>query len=281
MDLTEMDVRLIKQAENICKIFKSNHIYFCHIERELSLPRIIVENYPQFRQPLDEQFEAEMKKTVEKHFSPERKISIHYDIGEGSPNRELVHRTEIKNIDLLIMGKKTHSGSLGITVQKVLNSCPCSVLVIHEQFKGEMKKVLVSSDYKENSIEALHVAAKIVESNELSELKVVNVYDQPKYDSGAIMTQAQLTELIEKGCQEDFHVMLGKAKLANLNAEAVCLLNINYMGAELVTAYANSKEFDLLVAGSAGKTGIKRLFLGSFSEKLADKFRNHALLIIK
>lgn len=128
-------------------------------------------------------------------------------------------------------------------------------------------KILVAYDGSENATRALRVGARLAKS-EGSELVVINVYTfsllytSPDFSptgetiqalEGALREKAQ--KIVEKGAEiAREEGVEARAEVADSESEVEGILD-----------FAEKGNFDLIVIGSRGLTGFKKLVLGSVS----------------
>ncbi len=103
VDGTDMDETLVDCAHYMAKICKATTVYIMHVARNLELPREIADQYPELKEPADESLERRFEELVGVVFSDLSHVSVHVEIKEGHPEKELLRWTKIKDIDLVIM----------------------------------------------------------------------------------------------------------------------------------------------------------------------------------
>ncbi|HEY3497903.1 MAG TPA: universal stress protein [Polyangiaceae bacterium] len=133
------------------------------------------------------------------------------------------------------------------------------------------RRILVPVDYSENSRQSLIFAAKLA-AGVGAALDVVHVWDRPAYVSDAVMVRrpgqehCSLAELIEDNAQRDMKEFLATVAFpAGLTVEGrLCSGD----PVSTLIAEAKSKQHDLVVIGTHGRTGLAHMLLGSVTEKL-------------
>lgn len=80
-----------------------------------------------------EHFEEGFKKIVERARS--HNLEVKTDMAVGHPAEQIIHRAEIENIDLIILGRRGKSlfkkMIMGSTSERVLRYAHCPVMVVH------------------------------------------------------------------------------------------------------------------------------------------------------
>lgn len=129
------------------------------------------------------------------------------------------------------------------------------------------QKLLVPVDFSAHSAEAVHVATDLARRYDAS-LTLIHVYDPLVYalpDGFTLFTQPQLERVFEA-----LESQLAGAKAQAIEAGATRVQTRLLQGtiAGQITEYSARGEFDLVVMGTHGRTGMKHLVLGSIAEKV-------------
>jgi nucleotide-binding universal stress UspA family protein len=187
-------------------------------------------------------------------------------IEKGHAADKVIEKAHDEKADLIILGSRGLSGIknflLGGVSQKVSTYAPCSVLVVKRKIRA-IKKVLIAVDgstYSENAVSFLrsHFLPKSFTS------VIINVWDYP-------FTPPKFpVETIEK---KYTRAMFGGV----FEAQALC---VDGDPAQMIANTARRKNFDLIVIGSKGLTGIKQFFLGSVARKVIT-YSNNSVLVVK
>ncbi|WP_113930376.1 universal stress protein [Bacillus sp. P14.5] len=166
------------------------------------------------------------------------------------------------------------------------------------------KNILLAYDNTDGSKKALEKSVELLAHNKEANLTVVHVTDKRDY------TEEQGTEHFTQSLDVT-HTGLGSLDAQNLphsydnkfedrhpikktkNADVFQSVreNLESRGihanyelltgseAESICSYANDHEVDIIVVGSSSKTGIKKWFLGSVSEKVSHNCASSILIV--
>jgi len=283
LDLSLMDRELIEYTAFICNKIKPDKIYFSHIHRNLSVPPEVVKEFPEFREPIDETILAEIKKKVQTFFTGIEAYDVDYEVVEGAPSKELLHRVEVKNIDLLIMGRKSQLPGNGIIPRQIARYSQSSVLLVPETAKKQLSHILVPIDFSEYSKLAVEEAIMIASADVAKDIDVeaLNIFDLPSFGGGVSYGNKKLEPLIRSNSVDAYNTFMKGIETKDITINPTFQVNTRYAGANLVNGFAHRKNADLIVVGAQGKTGLKRIFIGSFTEKLIDSNDDLPLLVVK
>ena len=177
LDSSELDKVLIKAAAEIASFGGVDNIYFVTVVKSLEAPESIKNTYPNLHTPFDEQMEKEMQDHINGAFS-ESNCSFHFDVLEGDSTKQIIRWAKLKEIDLIVLGKKAHKTARGTTAQSIVNISNCSVLFVTESCKIGPKSILIPTDFSEASSLAFEMALTISKQDKAS-VTVLHTYEVP------------------------------------------------------------------------------------------------------
>jgi nucleotide-binding universal stress UspA family protein len=189
----------------------------------------------------------------------------------GQPADEIVRVAEEVRSSLVVVGAKPRHGAervLGHVAERVVRYAHTSVLVARAG--PETRKILIATDFTEGSLPALQLAAKLVEKTGV-EATLLHVMQLPKATALTAAASAlgspwapppkvvieQLEELGRKTL-EGFAQQYRFAHVEQLEGDP----------AAAIMARAQSLDAEMILMGSHGRTGLRRLVLGSTAEKV-------------
>lgn len=129
------------------------------------------------------------------------------------------------------------------------------------------QRLMVPVDFSAYSAEAVRVAADIARRYDAS-LTLVHVYDPLVYalpDGFVLFTQPQLEKLFEA---LEGQLASAKALAVDAGAPRVETKLLQGFVAGQIADFAARGEYDLIVMGTHGRTGMKHLMLGSIAENV-------------
>ena len=137
--------------------------------------------------------------------------------------------------------------------------------------KGKFSKILVAIDGSEPSMDAADYAilmagrynSDLVALHVLPERIRYEYEDRIDSDIPSITTSREIVELPRQGLEEKaFNKIKEKCKENNVKVNTEVINNTRSVAAEVVD-YAESNNIDLIVIGTRGRSGFKKLLLGS------------------
>jgi nucleotide-binding universal stress UspA family protein len=192
-------------------------------------------------------------------------------VDQGSAYAEIVRRAEHWRPDLLVVGSHGHTGLkrilLGSVAERVTRYAPCAVLVARPG--AHASTVVAATDLSDVSLPAL-TAGRDEAARRHAALVVVHAVDiEPTYAmAGLPFGGVPLTVSAEvlRDVQAAASTMLTTAlKSAKTTAEARVVAGD---AAAAIVNEAETRDAELVVVGTHGRTGLARVALGSVAEKV-------------
>ena len=284
LDFTDTDTTLIKYTAFLCESIKPDRIYFIHVEKDLEIPREAQQLLPDMGSSVDEKY----KKAIEDKLSEEFKYIDWIDhvvgIVEGQPFSKLLHWAKIKDVDLLVVGRKNPEYGSGIVAHKLARKAPCNVLLVPENPPKSLTKILMPVDMSEHSKLAAQMALRLSYPSPDCSIQPFCVFVRPDADMLQSLNDEEREDFIKSAVLHvnesyDEWVMSFDA------ADADQLKNFNIVEgnhiARTICRFTSEKEGSLIVMGSKGANAVEALLLGSNTEKVIMQNLTIPLLVVK
>ena len=171
----------------------------------------------------------------------------------NDPYRLIVETAAEKNVDMIIIGRRGRTGLMkvlmGSVTAKVIGHAPCKVLVVPKAARIEYKKLLVATDGSEHSMEAASEVLGIAKRCG-SNIIVVSVANLDIEVEKATANVGRIVEMAQKdGIPVETLTPLGRPH-------------------NVIVETAGGRAVDLIVMGTCGETGFRKLLMGSTTEKV-------------
>lgn len=266
LDFSSLDQTLVAYTSFIAKQTGANKIYFIHVERDLTVGKMMYELTSE--EPLDEFLLRRMKDFVGNNFENLADYDVQYEVLEGSPAKKLLQWVQLKNIDLMIIGQHgKNSGGLVIP-SKIARNAHCSVLFVPPMSKRRLEKFVVPVDFSKASIQAMNAALSLAALKENSEVMSMHIYDLPELDKYGDLIEKRYKPIMESAVEDEFKIFEKELIESDVKTSKTFQVNWNYQGALYVEQFAKAQGADIIVISAQGKSALGRIFLGSFTEKL-------------
>lgn len=198
----------------------------------------------------------------------EEGIEVRLKFEEGEPYTKLVDILYAEESDLLVLGKSGKGGLakalIGSTASRAIGASPVDVLVIPKNTTLKLKKMLVPVDGSLYSEEAAMRALELA-SHLKSEIILLSVVEIPFELYETATDIGKMVEHLKTEAEEFIRKLKSKYKEKGIEVKGYVVEGIVE---EKILEIAEKEEVDLIIMGSHGKTGLKRLLMGSVTEKV-------------
>jgi len=170
------------------------------------------------------------------------------------PYRYIVEEASRLKADLIVMGRHGRTGlgrlMMGSVTARVVGHAGCNVLIVPRSAVFGCKKILIATDGSEFSNKAVHNATDLAAAcgGEVVIVSVAQSGAEIKDAEAAVKTAREIAE--KKGVKK---------------VSAVTPTGTAY---DMIIDAAGRENVDLVVVGSHGRTGLRRLLMGSVAERV-------------
>jgi nucleotide-binding universal stress UspA family protein len=194
-----------------------------------------------------------------------RGISLETLLVKGEPHEALSAAARDYSCDLVVIGKRGHDlppgAQMGRVTERVIGYCPTDVLVVPVRGSLNISRLLLPVDgsrfSRRAAVQALGLAG---ESG--STLLVMSVLDAPP---GFMTEVPEVAHDLLNNLENLVGEVAQKAADQGVPCETRVAVGSTY---RIIVELAGEWEAGLIVMGSHGRTGLKRLLMGSVTERV-------------
>lgn len=212
---------------------------------------------------------------------------------QGIPFVEVIRKVLRDGHDLVMKGAGgSDGGSLffASTDLHLLRKCPCPVWVIKKSGQSRYARIVaaVNPDPADAQRDALNtlimdLATSLSKIDE-SELHVVNVWrlieeDTLRHSAFAKVAEAQVDLLVEEKRRQSEKVLQGLLSGYPGYSAHRHVHSLKGEARYVIPAFAETKQVDLIVMGTVGRTGIRGLFIGNTAEAILNQVKCSVLAV--
>ncbi len=283
VDLTEMDEKLVGYVAKLSNTIALDRVYFFNVLKSLELPKSITKKYPNLIAPLDETTKKEIQFTIDEVAGNQLNVEYEIDVAEGSRVEQILKWAKIKEIDLIVLGRKSTLKGDGIVSTKIVRLAPCSVALVPEQLPESVEKVLVPIDYSKPSNLALEFAINLRQTSTQPKAGIVclNVYNVPSGYSTSGKTYEEFAEIMKKNAMDSFQELIKSYALKEVTIDAKFELEDDDHVANIIYKIAVQEKVSAIIIGSRGRTQAASFILSSTAEKLLRRDSSITLIVVK
>ncbi len=180
-------------------------------------------------------------------------------------SQAIVDEATNKKVDMIVIGRRGYKGLvkalMGEVAAKVIAHAPCKVLVVPKAAQIEYRNILVATDG------STHANAAVSETIAIAK----------RCGSHVIALSAIRDESEREEAKNIANKAVEMAQKDGVSAEAVIPLGKSF---NVIVETAGGRGVDLIVMGAYGKTGVKKLLMGSSTEKVIGT-AGCAVLVVK
>lgn len=221
-----------------------------------------------------ERARARLEEFVEQHLR--MVIPIHFEIPVGHPFEEIVSFCERRQVDLLVMGAQGNSGRgwrTGVLATNCVRRAPVDVLLVRGFQDKRFKKLLVCVDFSETAKRAIEQGIMIALQDRAT-VEFLFVFQPINEMTGDLAAFVQIMPPLNnvdyrKTAEKDLEAFLQPylEGLGDLEIQTTVIENSRVSDA--IIDRANDSGANLVVLGTRGRTGLKRLlFMGTTAERI-------------
>lgn len=281
LDQTDNDKILFQFVSHICSKIEIDKVYFIHVTKTLEWPPEIIEKYPDCLAPIDENIHQIIQEQISTYLAKDLIPDSEILVFDGNPEEVLLKEVNIKEIDLLVMGKKSIDQGTGRTARRMANLAQCSVALISNSFQDALKTefaMMVSVDFNDSSINAAKMAEMIRSANN-AKMLLHHVYRVPSGYHYSGKSFDDFAEIMKNNAQDKMNNLVNNAQLEKAKYKQIYTLDTKNNIARKISETAEKEKVHLIVVGSKGRTKIASVFLGSTAEQLVTHTDKNILIV--
>ena len=287
LELGPTDDRILEYLNFFTREIPTGAAYFLHVLPRFDLFNTMVEREAQAvvsNYEINDEVVARMERKIRARLANDNAVHIEFDVKEGDPLEELLEDAADVKADLVVIGQRSGVSHHGILAKNLARKATCNALIIPDEAKAQISRILVPIDFSEYSIKALRTAIALkLELYEPAEIVCLNVFEVPNLSVYKIQkTREQFQEMLEKDHREAFDAFLNTHVpdyKGDIKVELICREGAGI--AQYIMDYAAGEEASLIVMGAKGHSQVELLLMGSVTEKLLAINESIPTLVVK
>lgn len=281
VDLTEMDETLVQYVAMLSNNISLDKVYFFNVLKNLELPDAILKKYPNLVAPLDEATTKEIQYTIDEAAGNQLKAEYEINVTEGNRAEQILKWARIKEVDLIVLGRKSGLEGEGIVSGKVIKLAPCSVIMVPEVLPQSLKKIVIPIDFSAASKLAFDFSIMLYSNIPGLKITCLNIYDVPSGYSISGKSYDEFAEIMKHNAQESIDEFLSEYNTKGTEVEAKIELDENGHIAKKIYQFSIKEKASAIVIGSKGRTQAAAVLIGSIAEKLINLNAQLPLIVVK
>ncbi|NVK49104.1 MAG: universal stress protein [Cyclobacteriaceae bacterium] len=281
LDQSPLDKTLIEFAKFVAKVNQTKKIFFVNVIKNLSVPKEVLEEFPNLVENMVSERQNAMKKSVSEVFGHQKEISLNYIVKEGNLSKKILKLAEEKSVDMIIIGRKTNLPGTGIAALRLARRASCSLLIVPEDSVPKVKKILVPSDFSDYSRDAMEEAIMIAARHGHAEIVCQNVYNVPSGYHFTGKTYEEFTQIMQMHAEINYKKFIRKIDTKGIKITPIYTKDDDDDPVQEIISKALEIEADGIIIGAKGRTAATALFIGSMAERLIQYNDSLPLLVTR
>ncbi len=287
LDATEMDATLIQFATFVAQAKSVESIHFVNVIMKTQLPSKLRKEFPDLMEKalLDRRRELEQK--VIEHFDLTLDVKVKIAVEQGPlPSKQILDLANRHNIDVIVVGRKKNLRNNSVVTQRLARRASCSLLIVPEKEYASARKLMVATDFSNDSIGAMNAAVDMAmrEVTRGNQVEVIchHSYQVPVGYHYTGKSFDQSAHVMEENARKRYKRFIRQVDTKDIKVTPSFALA---KGDDLVTSIyeaAVNYQVDFVVIGGKGKTASTALFpIGTNTEKLISVDSEIPLLVVR
>lgn len=199
-------------------------------------------------------------------------------VGQGDPADLILQTAESHECDLIVTGVARDElfGRLvlGSAVDRLLRRSPVPLLVVRKRGRQPYRHIVVATDFSASSRYALQSAMRAFPQQMLG---IFHAYDAPL--SGFVSDKGEHQQQFRDIAAEEAATFLAGLDFSGLMGQQPEVLLHYGAPDQVLSAYANDEDVDLVVMATHGRTALADVLIGSVAGRLVDAVPCDVLVI--
>lgn len=277
VDFSELSKKALVIARKLAALFEATvtpvHVHIPITEMDepyaLGMSSSVYQDFEKIEQKLKERLIELSEEFLEDNVLQDPVIAF------GNPAQSIVDVSE--DYDMIVMTSHGRTGFtrflLGSVAEKVLRLAHLPVLVVEDDSDiGNFEKILVTTDFSENSTSAFPLAVEIARKAD-AKIHLLHIlsYDQFDKDDENVTIENVRRERLKLVANKHFHAIKN-----NLTYSVEVSQESPH---ESILKHVKKNNYNLIVMATVGRTGINYLMVGSTTTHVVRHVKNAVLSI--
>jgi nucleotide-binding universal stress UspA family protein len=202
----------------------------------------------------------------------ERGIEVSAEVSESDPVEAIAQAIDQHTAGLVVMGTRGNTGIvqvlLGSVAERTLRGVHGPVMVVKEEPQAaarEIRRILLATDFSSAANAAAEFSVELARSFE-AHVDVCHVFTKPTqyYASYDVPPPQDFVDQLRGAAAERVHAVLQSFVDAGVPAESHLITNTP---SQAIPSLAEELAADVIVMGTRGTSGVRRMLLGSVAAR--------------
>ena len=269
-DMAAMAARAETRAAMLARELDCESLDLLHV-----VDRLALESLRHLAEPLVDTEQHLMDSSRHRLAEVERRLSDRFGVkvmtmtlNVGRAHNEIAHYAKLLKAGLVVLG--AHGGGIvrelfvGSTVDKVLPTLPCPLLIVRREPEAPYQRILVGVDFSESSRRGLEIARNVAPH---ASVTVLHAFEVPLEARLRLEPEKIETYSAELSARKSDEIMNLVANSGNDSVSWACAVEPG-APADVILKKAQTLEADLIIIGKHGRAELEDMFIGSVTKRL-------------
>ncbi len=280
LDFSGMDVQLLKYASVVADKIYPEVVYLFAVGKKLKLPKSLKEKYSGENTPIDEILLKELELRAKEYFITPPGCQVRFELRVGEAHKQIREWSQIKEIDLIMVGRRVSPGGNGKLASSITRASHCSVLIVPENPPGTLEGLLIPINVDNEENLPIMAVLELVKKSQLN-ITVQSIYDVPTGYHYSGKSFREFAKIMEQNARNKMELVKKRYHLEDYPVSYIFSLDDDHNLAEKIYETALKENVDMILMGSKGRTKTASLVLSSIAEKVTEYDKIVPLLIVK
>lgn len=282
LDLTNFDEHILKACNNIVgPLLGYKKMEFVNVINDLLHPEHTIHQMLELKKSevnLEDKIKGLMEAKTDRLLNVNN-LDAEYAVLEGRPYRELVHRIEVKEAGLTVVGCKSRSSHSGITPKRLAHNLNTDMLFVPESKATSIQNILVPVDFSDNCFEALELAVKMAQKSETTRVTALHIMNVSLTHAYNTVHYSEYKSMVLDNTQRSLSKFMHKLDTDFDRIESALVTGSEFSVADNINDYVENNKVDLIIMGAKSHSMFRNFIIGSTTENLINLRPNTPLLI--
>lgn len=288
LDATSMDKALIQFASFLAHTTSAESVHFVNVIKNTQLPSALRKEFPNLMEDAIKERKKVLEKTVIEHFDmTKQEIEVKISVEQGNiPSKYILRLADKHNIDAIVVGRKKKLKGSSVVTQRLARRATCSLLIVPEKEYTNMNRIMMATDFSEESLVALQEAIAVAKRENLEgqnvEIICHHVYQVPTGYHYTGKSYDECGSVMLSNAEKNYKKFISKVDAQGVKITPLFSLDKNDNAVAVIYAKALLMDIDCIVIGGKGKAASTDFFpIGTNTEKLISRDTEIPLLIVR
>jgi nucleotide-binding universal stress UspA family protein len=268
------DLTAVRYASAVSRLGRSRRVEFVHTGPAPTFFGGTLNDSPDRTAAWLRQANVGVERLIHRDFRGPEGCRVGVRVLGGAGFHDLLDQLRQGDTDLILVGKSETNSAF---VEKLARKAPCSVMVLPPGRSVAYRRILVTTDFSDDSARAMEVAVAFAKARKLKQLRCFHAYQITRGHLKTGIPRGRFREELESWAQNRYREFQKAVTWGRLSATFAC--EESPVVARAILRQAGEQRSDLLVMAARGKDALAAALLGSTTAQVVRETRIPTLVV--